>query len=192
MIYLTQLKVLFPDSFMSKKPRSTFERLRQLWFIIIITIIIIIFIYNREIGIWVAAGLLATFILYYVPSLSFKKRLARFMKKYNMIEDKTIAQNLTRPLEEIRETMRKLSIHQKRNKWLITFLNDRYIFYHKITIKEFNELYYKGYNEKRIFETLKPKINIRTRAEIKAIEDTLIHHKRLKSRKISDKKIVRI
>ena len=108
-----------------------------------------------------------------------------------MIEDKTIAQNLTRPLEEIREIMQKLSTHQKSNKWLIVFLNDRYIFYHKNIIREFNEMYYNGYNEKRIFEALKPKINIRTRAEIKAIEDTLIHQKRLKKREIPDKKIIR-
>jgi len=109
-----------------------------------------------------------------------------------MIEDKTIAQKLTRPSEEIREKMQKLYIHQKRNKWLIVFLNDRYIFYNKNVIKEFKELYYNGYNEKRIFEALNPKINIRTRAEIKAIKDTLIHHKRLKNREISDKKTVRI
>lgn len=183
--------MLFPESFMSKKPRSIFKRLRKLWFFLIIAIIITIFIFNREIGIWIALGLLAIFILYYVPSLSFKKRLTRFMKKYHMIEDKTIAQNLMRPLEEIRETMQKLSIHQKRNKWLIVFLNDRYIFYHKNIIREFNELYYNGYNEKRIFEALKPKINIRTRAEIKAIEDILIHKKRLKKRKIPNKKIIR-
>ncbi|MFX1600412.1 MAG: hypothetical protein ACFFB6_07435, partial [Promethearchaeota archaeon] len=113
------------------------------------------------------------------------------MKKYHMIEDKTIAQKLTRPVEEIRETMQKLSIHQKRNKYLIVFLNDRYIFYHKNIIREFEELYNNGYNEKRIFEVFKPKINIRTRAEIKSIKDTLIHQKRLTNREISDRKIVR-
>ena len=183
--------MLFPESFMSKKHRSIFKRLRELWFFSIIAIIIIIFIYNREIGIWAALVLSAIFILYYLPSLSFKRRLIRFMKKYYMIEDRTIAQNLTRPLEEIREIMQKLSVHQKRIKWLIVFLNDRYIFYHKYIIREFNELYYNGYNEKRIFEALKPKINIRTRAEIKAIEDTLINQKRLRNREISDKHIAR-
>ena len=71
-------------------------------------------------------------------------------------------------------------------------MNDRYIFYHKDVIREFKELFYKGYNEKRIFEALNPKINIRTRAEIKAIKDTLIHNKRLKNGEISDKKIVKI
>lgn len=172
---------------MSKKQRSIFKRLEKLWFFLIIAIIIILFIFNREIGIWTTVVLLAIFILYYVPSLSFKKRLTRFMKRYNMIEDKTIAQNLKRPLEEIREILQKLSTHQKRNKWLIVFLNDRYIFYHKNIIREFSESFYNGYNEKRIFEALRPKINIKTRAEIKAIEDTLIHHKRLKNMKTSDK-----
>lgn len=176
---------------MSKKSKSIYQRIRNLWFFLIIAIIIIIFIFNREIGIWTTIGVLAIFLIYYIPSLSFKRRLTRFMKKYHMVEDKTIAQNLTRPLEEIRENMQKLSTHQKRNKWLIVFLNDRYIFYHKNIIREFNELYYDGFNEKRIFEALKRKINIRTRAEIKAIEDTLIHHKRLNNREISDKKIVR-
>lgn len=172
---------------MSKKQRSIFKRLEKLWFFLIIAIIITIFILNREIGIWTAVVLLAISILYYVPSLSFKRRLTRFMKKYTMIEDKTIAQNFTRPLEEIREILQKLSTHQKRNKWLIVFLNNRYIFFHKNIIREFSELYYNGYNEKRIYEALKPKVNIRTRAEIKAIEDTLIHQKRLKKRKTPNK-----
>lgn len=176
---------------MSKKPRSIFKKLRELWFVLIIAVIIIIFIFNREIAIWIAVGLLAILIAYYVPSLSFKRRLTRFMKKYHMIEDKTIAQKLTRPVEEIREVMQKLSIHQKRNKYLIVFVNDRYIFYHKNIIREFEELYYNGYNEKSIFEVFKPKINIRTRAEIKSIKDTLIHQKRLTNREISDRKIVR-
>ena len=177
---------------MSKKPRSFLKRVKELWFFAVIAILVFIFIFiNREIAIWSAVVLLVIFILYYIPSLSFKRRLTRFMKKYHMIEDKTIAQKLTRPSEEIRETMQKLSIHQKRNKWLIVFLNDRYIFYNKKFIREFKELYNEGYNEKRIFEILKPKINIRTRAEIKAIEDTLIHQKRLKKREIPDKKIIR-
>jgi len=166
---------------MSIKSRSFLKRVGELWFFAAITIIVIIFIFiNREIGIWTAVVLLVIFILYYVPSLSFKRRLTRFMKKYHMIEDKTIAQKLTRPSEEIREAMQKL--HQKKNKWLIVFLNDRYIFYNKSVIRDFKELYNEGYNEKRIFEILKLKINIRTRAEIKAIEDTLIHQKKLKKR----------
>jgi len=172
---------------MSKKQRSIFKRLEKLWFFLIIAIIITIFIFNREIGIWTAVVLLAIFILYYIPSLSFKKRLTRFMKKYNMIEDKTIAQNFTRPLEEIREILQKLSTHQKRNKWLIVFLNNRYIFFHKNIIREFSELYYNGYNEKRIYEAIEPRVNIRTRAEIKAIEETLIHQKRLKKRETPNK-----
>ena len=180
--------MLFPESFMSKIPRSIFKKLRELWFLLILAIVIVIFIFNRDIGIWIAVSLLVVFIVYYVPSLSFKRRLTHFMKKYHMIEDKTISQNLTRPLEEIRETMQKLSIHQKRNKWLIVFLNNRYIFYHKNVIGEFEELYYNGYNEKRIFENLKSKINIRTRAEVKAIKDTLTHQKRLKNRESLDEK----
>ena len=104
-----------------------------------------------------------------------------------MIEDKTIAQELIRPLEEIRKKMYKLSKNQKRKRWLIIFLNDRYIFYHKDVIREFKELFYKGYNEKRIFDNLRDRINIRTRAEIKGIEDTLIHQKRVKNREFPDK-----
>jgi len=173
---------------MSKIPKSIFKKLRDLWFFLIIATIVVIFIFNRGLGIWIAVGLLVISIVYYIPSLSFKRRLTRFMKKYHMIEDKTIAQNITRSLEEIRETMQRLSTHQKRSKWLIVFLNNRYIFYHKNIIGEFEELYYNGYTEKKIFENLKPKINIRTRAEIKAIENALLHHKRLKDRELYDEK----
>ncbi|MFX1394097.1 MAG: hypothetical protein ACFFAH_11030 [Promethearchaeota archaeon] len=107
------------------------------------------------------------------------------MNKYSTIEDKSIAQDLKRPLDEIKEVMQKLFKSQKKNKWLIVFLSNRYIFYREDTIRKFEELYNRGFNEKRIFDDLKRNVNIRTRAEIKAIIDTLINFNRLETRKIS-------
>jgi hypothetical protein len=53
-------------------------------------------------------------------------------------------------------------------------------------IKRFKVFYNKGLGEKEILEQLK-NIEINTRAEIKAIEDTLINNDRLKGRKVSVK-----
>ena len=109
------------------------------------------------------------------------------MRDYDVITDAEISKKLMRPLNYIREQMFILFKNQKRKKWLIILLNNRYIFYNFIAIQKFKEFYDKGYGEKQILENLQTELDIKTRAEIKAIEDTLIHLKRLKKREISAK-----
>lgn len=109
------------------------------------------------------------------------------MKQHYILNDDNIAQKLMRPLQEVRKKLFILSKDQKKKKWLIIFLNKRYILYNEQTIEKFKELYFKGYSEKEILENLKKQINIKTRAEIKAIENTLINQNRLRNRDISVK-----
>jgi hypothetical protein len=125
------------------------------------------------------------FTLSYIPYLSFKKKFIRAIEEYDTITDVEISKRLMRPLDKIKEKMYILSKNQKRKKWLITFLSNRYIFYNSDTIQKFNELYDKGYGEKQILRRLQKDFNVKTRAEIKVIKDTLIDFNRIKKRDIS-------
>ena len=59
------------------------------------------------------------------------------------------------------------------------YLNKRYIFLNENGVEIFKQVHKQGYNEKKILETLKPKMNIRSRAEVKAIEIALANYNRL-------------
>jgi len=116
----------------------------------------------------------------------FSKKLNKFLSNINVIEDKLVARRLKRPLAQVQEKMYKLSKNQDKKDWLIIFYNGHYSFYSEKVIKRFKVFYNKGLGEKEILEQLK-NIEINTRAEIKAIEDTLINNDRLKGRKVSVK-----
>jgi hypothetical protein len=148
------------------------------WFIFLIIAIIIVFIYNREIAIWMTVIAIILIVLSYVPNLLFSTKLTRFMKDYYMIEDDTIARELQRPLREVRQKMYELSQDLERKDYVIVFLNKHYIFYHGTTVEKFKELYKQGKNEKEILEELKP-FDLRTRKEVKTIKQTLNKFDRL-------------
>ena len=65
-------------------------------------------------------------------------------------------------------------------------MNKQYIRYHQDTIEAFKDVYNKGYSEKEMLDDLK-EFKITTRAEIKAIQDTLIKLERLDEREITVK-----
>lgn len=100
------------------------------------------------------------------------------MKKYYKVDDVTIAQELNRPIGKIREKLFNLSQDQIKKKWLIIFLNKRYIFYHQVTIKKFKELYNKEREIKKILQSLN-EFDVKTLDEIKAIKEALIKFERL-------------
>ncbi len=164
---------------MFRNYKNIFKLISKYGFILIIVIIVIIFIFNRAFAIWFTLVLILLFSLWYLPTLTFKGKIVKLIKENSTLADDDISQKLRRPIEEIREKISKLSKNQKRKKWLIVFLNKRYVSYNKETIKKFMELYLKGYHEKEIHENLKKQVNIRTRAEIKAIENTLNNQHRL-------------
>lgn len=152
----------------------------KIWIFVILGIILYIFTYYNQIyAIITTAIFLIIYIISYLVSLSLKKRLIRSAKKYPLVNDKEMAKKLQRPVEEIRNILFSLSKNQKRKRWLIVFLNKRYIFYNEDTIDRFKELYQMGYNEKEILKNLQKRIKVRTRAEIKAIENTLMNQHRL-------------
>lgn len=82
-------------------------------------------------------------------------------------------------MDDIRKILSSLSKNQKKKKWLIVFLNKRYIFLNETGVNNFKQLYNRGYNEKKILENLQQEMKIRSRAEVKAIEITLANYNRL-------------
>jgi hypothetical protein len=171
---------------MPKKYIVFFKSIGRRWFLILVIVIIIVALFHPITAIWMAGITLGLFLLSFIPRLFFKNKLQKFMKKFYKIEDELIARKLKTPIKKIREEMFDLSQNQKKKKWLIIFLNKQYIRYHQDTIEAFKEVYNKGYDEKEMLDNLK-EFKIDTRAEIKAIQDTLIKLERLDERETTVK-----
>ncbi len=107
------------------------------------------------------------------------------MKEYDLIEDIQISEDLTIPLKIVREAMKSIAKRQKRKDWLIAVINNRCVFYNSIFITKFRDLYNEGLNEKSIFNVITETYSIRSRAEIKAIEDILINENKIDERDFS-------
>ncbi|MFX1426516.1 MAG: hypothetical protein ACFFBE_08685 [Promethearchaeota archaeon] len=171
---------------MPKKYIVFFKSIGRRWFLILVIIILIVAIFDPIAAIWMAGITLGLFLLSFIPRFFFKNKLQRFMKKFYKIEDELIARKLNTPLKKIRDEMFNLSQNQENKKWLIVFLNKQYIRYHQDTIEAFKNVYNKGYSEKEMLDNLK-EFKITTRAEIKAIQDTLIKLERLDEREVTVK-----
>jgi hypothetical protein len=114
-----------------------------------------------------------------MSSLSSKRRVLKVIREYPIIYDKEISNKLERPLDDVKNILFSLSKNQKNKKWLIVFLNQRYIFLNKRVVDNFKQLYHMGYNEKKILENLQRNTRIKSRAEVKAIELALANQNRL-------------
>ncbi len=126
------------------------------------------------------AGLV--FVVYFVTfliSLSSKRSLLKIIREYPTISDKEISNKLERPLDDVRSILFSLAKNQKNKKWLIVFLNNRYIFLNEGAVESYKQLYHMGYNEKKILENLQRNTRIKSRAEVKAIEIALNNQNRL-------------
>ncbi len=151
-------------------------------FYIALGIILILYINDHLVGIYLASLVFIVFLVSFLISLSSKRRLLRVIREYPVINDKEISNKLKRPLEEVRNILFSLSKNQKKKKWLIVFLKTRYFFLNESAVENFKQLYYMGYNEKKILEHLQRSARIKSRAEVKAIELTLTNQKRLKNK----------
>ena len=149
--------------------------------IIYIALGIVFFVYfsNQILGLFLASILFATYLVTYLISLSSKRRLLKIIRDFPIISDKEISNKIERPLEDIRSSLFSLSKNQKNKRWLIVFLNNRYIFLNEQAVDNFKQLYHMGYNEKKILEHLQRSTRIKSRAEVKAIELTLANQNRL-------------
>jgi hypothetical protein len=156
------------------------------WFVFLVVIIIIVFIFNQIAALIMTVITLAFFVLSYIPNVIFNKKLAGVLNNVMIIDDKTLARKLKQSLAKIQKKMYTLSKNQAKKPWLIIYINKQYFYYNQKIIETFKTFFNKGYGEKEILEKLQ-NIGITTRAEIKAIEDTLLKYNRLDNREITVK-----
>ena len=171
---------------MPRKFVKTLKTIGRKWFMFLVVVIIIVFIFYQIAAIIMTIITIVLFALSYIPTLLFNKKLNKFLSGVESIDDKTLARKLKRPLAQIQEKINKLSKKQDKKNSLIIFTNGHYIFYNEKIVTNFKTYYTKGLGEKEVLEKLK-KFDIKTRTEIKAIEDSLIKHNRLEDRKVSVK-----
>jgi len=165
---------------------KTLKTIGRKWFIFLVAVILIVFFFYPLAAIIITIITIVLFALSYVPTLLFYKKFNKFLNEFDSIDDKTVARKLKRPLAQIQDRMYKLSKKQNKESFLIIFSNKHYIFYNEKIITYFKSYYNKGLGEKEVLEKLK-KFDIKTRTEIKTIEDTLIKHDRLEERKVTVK-----
>lgn len=171
---------------MLEKFKLILKSLRRYWILMVAFIILIISFYSLVTAIWITVIVIIIYLITDVPSLIFSIKIKKFIKKSKSIDDKTISKLLKKSLKKIQDQMFLMSTNQKKKEWLIIFLNKQYIFYNEKTIEIFTKLYNSGLGEKEILEKL-GKFQVKTRAQVKAIEETLIKINRLSQRKISVK-----
>jgi len=173
---------------MTKIKKKLYGFLKTIWPFMVISIIVLSFFINNLLAIWITFAFLIISVIVYIPSLSLKSRLINSMSRHLRIEDKELALQVNKTNDLIREIMHDLSLKQKRRDWLIVCLNNRYIFYNEETISIYKHFYYRGFTDKQIFESMPESINLKTRSEVKAIENALKLHDRLLEREIIMKK----
>jgi len=156
-----------------------FNYLKKSIIYIALGIILILYIYDQLVGIFLASLVFVVYLVSFLISASSKRRLLRVIREYPTISDKEISNKMKRPLDDVRNILFSLSKNQKNKKWLIVFLNKRYIFLNESAVENFKQLYHMGYNEKKILEHLQRNTRIKSRAEVKAIELTLTNQNRL-------------
>jgi hypothetical protein len=148
-------------------------------FYIALVAILYLYVVDDLLGVIFAGIFFVVYFVTYLISLSSKRRLLKIIREYPIISDKEISKILERPLEDVKNTLFSLSKNQKNRRWLIVFLNNRYIFLNEKAVDSYKQLYHMGYNEKKILENLQRHTRIRSRAEVKAIELTLASQNRL-------------
>ncbi|TFF97647.1 MAG: hypothetical protein EU541_07925 [Promethearchaeota archaeon] len=163
---------------MVKRYIKVLKRIWRLWFIILIVVIIVVAFYNLLAAIILTIITLILFITSYIPSLFFKSRVLRYLKGYYRITQDEINQHFDDKQEKIRKVLFELFQNQADKDWLVILINNSYIFYNSDIVEKYKEFYEKGYGEKKIF-TLLQKVNMETRAEVKAIQNTLKNNDRL-------------
>jgi ribosomal protein S8 len=171
--------------FFEKIGKYFFIFIKKYWFYLSLFLVVIMFFVNSIASIVSISVFAVVLIFYYLISSNLKYKLLRYMKEYDFIEDIQISEELTIPLKLVREVMRSIAKRQKRKDWLIAIINYRCVFYNSIFIAKFIDLYNEGLNEKGIFNVLINTYSIRSRAEVKVIEEILIKENKIDERDYS-------
>jgi len=164
--------------------------IKKYWFYILIVGLVLLFFFESMISIITGTIFAIGLITYYLVTSNFKYTLINFMNNYQVIEDRQIAEEMSVPLEDVRKYMRIIATKQKNNQGIVVCLKTRCIFYNLNLIEDFIDLYNTGFNEKNILNSLIQKYSIKSRAEIKGIEDALIEQERIEERDLSKIKLL--
>ena len=163
--------------------------IKKIYFYLVLVVALIIFLYNQILALWLATFIFIIYFSVFFITVSSKKNLLKSLQEYLLISDTEIAKKLQRRVDDIRRDLFSLAKNQKKKKWLIVYLNKRYLFLNMQAVEIFIQLYSRGFNEKQIFENLQPRMKIKSRAEVKAIQNTLANQNRLvKSEYVSQSK----
>lgn len=153
--------------------------IKKIYFYLILGIVFLIFLNNQILALWLAAIIFVTYTSIFFTTVSSKKKLLKSLQGHMLISDTDIAKKLKRNLNDIQRELYALAKNQKKKKWLIVYLNKRYIFLNMQAVELFIRLFSRGFNEKEIFENLRPRMKIKSRAEVKAIQTALANQNRL-------------
>ena len=118
-------------------------------FYLALVVILYLYVVDDLLGVIFAGIFFVVYFVTYLVSLSSKRRLLKIIREYPIISDREISKLLERPLEDVKNTLFSLSKNQKNRRWLIVFLNNRYIFLNEKAVENFKQLYHMGYNEKK-------------------------------------------
>ena len=171
---------------MLEKSKMYLKAIKKYWIFIFALIVIAIAFANLLVAIWITLIALIVYLASWIPSILFSRNFKKFIKEYKTFDDNTISKKLKKPLNKIQEHMFILSQKQNNKEWVIVYINKHYYFYNKSIIKKYKMLYNKGLGEKEILESFN-NFFIKTRPEVKAIEEILIRTDRIEERSISVK-----
>jgi len=171
---------------MLEKSKMYLKAIKKYWIIIFAVIVIAISFANLPIAIWITLIAIIVYLASWIPSIMFSRNFKKFMKENKTFDDITISKKINKPLSKIQEYMFYLSQKQNNKDWVIIYINKHYYFYNESIIKKYKKLYNNGLGEKEILENFNESY-IKTRPEVKAIEENLIKTDRIEERSISVK-----
>jgi c-di-AMP phosphodiesterase-like protein len=171
---------------MLEKSKMYLKAIKKYWIFIFAVIVIAIAFANLPVAIWITLIAIIVYLVTWIPSILFSRNFKNCMKEYKTFDDNTISKKIRKPLNKIQEHMFILSQKQNNKEWVIIYINKHYHFYNGSIIKKYKTLYNKGLGEKEILESFND-FFIKTRPEVKAIEESLIKTDRIEERSVSVK-----
>lgn len=171
---------------MLEKSKIYLKAIKKYWIFIFAFVVIAISFNNLTAAIWITFIAIIIYLTTWIPSIIFSRRFKKIMKEHKTLDDITISKKIRKPLTKTQEHMFILSQKQYKKDWVIVYINKHYSYYNQDIVKKFKILYDKGLGEKEILEGFNNSF-IKTRPEIKAIEEILIKTNRIKERSVSVK-----
>jgi len=171
---------------MLEKSKIYLKAIKKYWIFIFAFVVIAISFNDLTTAIWITFIAIIVYLTTWIPSIIFSYRFKKILNANKNLDDKTISKLMRKDLSKIQKHLFLLSQKQEKKDWVIIYINKHYIYYNKDIIERYKTLYHKGLGEKEILENFNDSF-IKTRPEIKAIDDVLIKTNRLEERSVSVK-----